>query len=1068
MGSRYNVSEIAQAAGIYSMTGEKSLTLTPQKGCFILNYIPHFTLENPDWQNPALLEMNREPAHAYFIPYEDADTALAGVREDSPRFLPLDGRWKFAYFPRWYDAPLDFYKEGFDDSAWGAIAVPLSWQMAGFDRPQYSNVDYPIPLDPPNVPNDDPAGLYVRAFSLSGDWKPSLQSLFLNFEGVDSCFYVWLNGTFVGYSQGSHLMSEFDVTRAARRGENRLCVLVLKWCDGSYLEDQDFFRCSGIFRSVYLLRRDKTHLLDIFVRTLPGEGGGGAMISAALAFNAPLEQAASVALFNPEGEPLERAVLEPGKAEYTCAFRLQDPRRWTAETPALYTVLLEAGGERVPVETGVREVSITPEGVFCVNGATVKLKGVNRHDSDPDFGHWTPYGRMERDLLLMKRHNINAIRTSHYPNAPEFLCLCDRLGFYVVDETDLECHGSCAGTPDYFSQSPDWRAAFLDRVARMVERDKNHACVVMWSLGNESFMGQNHVAMAEWAKRRDPTRPIHYEGASWGMKEPDGRDSLSVDVVSRMYPSPQWVREQLASETEKRPLFLCEYSHAMGAGPGDLEAYWQLIYENPRFMGGCVWEWCDHAAWADMPDGGKAVAYGGWFGDFPNDGNFCCDGLVSPKRSPHTGLLELKQVLRPVRAEAQDLKNGAVLLRNMRDFTSLDDLALCWRVTRDGAVVRQGRVEKLSCAPHETQRLALPYRLPEQDAAEYGLELSFVQKEDTVWAPAGFEAGFEQLRLPVRFQAPPAPKAVLPLMVEETPTAVVLYGADFRYTFGRFEGAFTGLEAAGVPLLTAAPRFSVWRAPVDNDRNISGGWRNERMDTAFLHVNACRVMRRGLGCAAIETEGTFGGKSRLPLLTLTAVYTVFGTGEIQMEISARVRENLRELPRFGLEFTMPKGSETLRYFGLGPQENYTDMCRSARVGLYDTTVTAQYHERVMPQDTGNHTDVRWAAVWDGLGRGLLFKAMEPAQGFTFSALHFTSEDLDRTRLSYELKPREETIVHIDYKQTGVGSNSCGPELDEAARFNEKTFRYAFSVQPILTGSHGLARKTRLPLPEIKA
>lgn len=1027
-----------------------------------MNIRPVFDFEHPEWQDPGLLQRNREKPHAYFIPFASAEQALEGVRGQSPNFRLLNGSWKFSYYSRWYDAPQDFYTETYDASGWDELPVPSNWQMHGYDVPHYSNVEYVIPLDPPYVPNDNPAGLYARSFTLPAGWDSAQKDIFLNFEGVDSCFYVFLNGTFVGYSQGSHLQSEFDITAALRPGQNSLRIMVLKWCDGTYIEDQDSYRLSGIFRDVYLLARDKTRLSDIFVRS-EIQPGGAASLSAALSFSGPVEAGDAVSLYGPDGALLETQALTPGQKELSCCFALSAPQLWTAETPSLYTFVVQSGSEYISVEAGVRTVTITVDGALTVNGAPVKIKGVNRHDTHPDLGHYTPLEHMKRDLVQMKRHNVNAVRTSHYPNAPEFLRLCDRMGFYVIDETDLEAHGAARDIPDYFAQSPAWHDAFLDRMERMVERDKNHACVIIWSLGNESFMGQNHIDMAEWAKQRDGSRPIHYEMAQTGCLE-DGREHHCIDIVSRMYAPIEWLGEFLEAHTEKRPLILCEYAHAMGVGPGDLEAYWQLIYRYPQFIGGCVWEWCDHAVRRKTPDGKEFFVYGGYFGDFPTERNFCCDGLNDPDRVPHTGLLELKQVLRPVRVQAKDLAAGTVTLRNMLDFSSLDALALVWKVTRDGKTVRQGRVETLTAAPRQEQTLTLPYTLPREDAAEYFLELSFVQKYDTEWAQAGYELGFEQLALPVEFRAP-APVNPAPfLAVEETPVSITLRGEDFTYVFSRFQGGFTEMSIGGVPMLSAATGISIWRAPLDNDRALQPEWNAWYMSTAVTHVYSARVIEKTPARAVIEVQCAHGGKSMPPLLRATQRYTVFGSGEIAVEITADVNEKLSCLPRFGLEFLLPAGSEYLRYYGLGPQENYSDMRQSARVGLYDSTVDAEYLPRIMPQDTGNHTAVRWAAVYDQSGRGMLFKAAGPADGFTFSALHYTARDLERAQLTTELARRDETVVHIDYKQHGAGSASCGPMLAEAYRFNEKQFSFRFSFRPLFIENVNLAAEARRPLP----
>ena len=1021
-----------------------------------------FSLQSLDWQNPRMLQRDREAPAAYLIPYQSAQAALAGIKGESAFYRLLNGNWKFRYCESWAEVPEGFSGRDADVSGWDEIRVPMSWQMAGYDVPQYTNVNYPIPVDPPYVPADNPAGLYVREFACPAGWKG--RQLYLHFEGVSSCFYLWVNGHPAGYSQGSHLPSCFDITPFVTAGPNRLAVEVLKWCDGTYLEDQDFYRLSGIFRDVYLTARNRRHLKDIFIHTDLDADYRDGQVRAELTFGTPPETEIRADLYAPDGRLLAGQLLPGSQETCTCSFDIPDVKKWTAETPTLYTLLITCGQEVIPVRLGVRKIEIAPNGALLLNGTAIKIKGVNRHDSHPDLGYYTPVAHMKADLMQMKRHNINAVRTSHYPNTPEFLSLCDQYGFYVVDETDLETHGIHVKSETALTDDPSWKDAYLDRVQRMVERDKNHSCVIMWSMGNESYMGHNHIAMAEWTKGRDPSRPVHYEGADKGYLE-NGRDHHCVDVVSRMYPPLQWCADYCEKRQDPRPLFLCEYSHAMGVGPGDLKEYWELIYRYPQFIGGCVWEWCDHSVRQRDENGREFFVYGGYFGETPNDANFCCDGLNFPDRIAHTGLKEYKQVIAPVQAEAADPLEGVIRLFNRYDFLDLSGLALMWKVTRDGETVTQGRVETLDAAPHTGCEIRLPYSLPADDNAEYYLNLSFVQKRDTPWEPAGYEVGSSQMRLPVEYRPPIRPAAGFPpVAIGRKGLRWVLAGENFRYVFSAADGSFESLRLGGVEMLARGTKLSIWRAPADNDRQIQSQWRDARMDRSFTRIYESSVEPGPAGSAVIALTCAHGGKSVEPVLRASIRCTVLGNGEIQVETTADVRKNLIHLPRFGFEFALPEGCESIEYFGMGPHENYADMCRSARMGHYRSTVDAQYVPYIMPQETGNHTRVRWAAVYDNGGRGMLFKAED---SFSFSALHCTAEDLDAASLTRDLTRRPETIVHIDYRQTGIGSNSCGPALNPAYAFDEKHFTFRFAFRPVLVETMDLARegRRRYVLPE---
>ncbi|MBE6884993.1 MAG: DUF4981 domain-containing protein [Ruminococcaceae bacterium] len=1010
------------------------------------------------WENPNALEEKREQPRAWYIPYSDIDSALSFTKGRSDRYRLLNGDWNFYYCDDMREAPEDFHTLDCDEYSWDTLPVPSNWQMFGYDVPAYVNVTYPIPFDPPYVPDKNPCGLYRTHFKLPKSWNG--KRVYINFEGVNSFMMLYVNGKYVGYTKGTHLPSEFDITDYLTAGDNLLAAKVLKWCDATYLEDQDFYRLSGIFRDVYLIARENSHVRDVFLKDTVGEDK--------CTLTAEIETVGTVdltaTLFDPDNKPLavKKAVID---GSGSLCFDVYEAKLWSAETPALYKLVLSANGEVLAFHTGFRTIRLTNQDGLIINGQQVKLKGVNRHDTNPDLGHYTPIEAILADLDQMKRHNINTIRTSHYPNTPEFLQLCDRYGFYVVDECDLETHGTMYGhDKNYLTNSPDWRRAYLDRMIRMVERDKNHPCIIMWSLGNESFMGTNHIAMGEYTKARDNSRILHYEGAYNGQYSQDFLNStdendrpriLSKDVilpdneifdlVSRMYPAVENIIAYAQGDVEKtRPLFLCEYAHAMGVGPGDLKDYWDAIYTYPKLIGGCVWEWADHSVRMCDENGREFFVYGGYFGEQPNDGNFCVDGLVSPDRVPSSGLTEYKKVIQPVRISAEAPERGEIKIENLYDFITLADLNMVWSVTRDGEDYASGIVGALDIAPHTSTIVKLNYKLPAADSAKYFLNISFLQCSDKPWAKKGFEVAYEQIALPVKFvpmlrtdDGMDAPELV------EDARYLEIIGENFAYRFDKKLGTFVNLTLNGKEFFTAAPKLSTWRAPIDNDRHELASMRECWLDRCYTKVYGTTAEIVD-GLPVITVDAAHGGTVYEPILHCKIQYTVCANGEVKTTITADVREDVPPLPRFGLEFAIA-GCNNLEYFGRGPHENYFDLKQSALFGHYRSTVDEQYVPYVFPQDCGNHTGTDWVAVSDIMGRGIIFKG----DGFDFSALHYTAEDLDKAKLTTDLVKRDEAIVHIDYRQNGVGSHSCGPVLIKEYAFDQKHIDFSFSFRPVL-------------------
>jgi beta-galactosidase len=990
------------------------------------------------YEDLSVMQVNREKPRAYYIPYNSESGALSKKRGSSPYYQTLNGNWKFQYNENLKTVDESFYSMAADVSSWEDILVPSCWQVKGYDICHYTNVNYPIPCDPPYIPNHNPVGLYVREFNVREDWKDKEE--FIVFEGVNSCFYLWINGEFVGYSQGSRMPAEFEIGSFIKPGKNKIAVMVLKWCDGTYLEDQDLWRFSGIFRDVYLLARDKEHIRDVFIKQDLAEDFKSA------ALNCELDTTGSCDV-RVELKDKEQNLIAKGSASVngmgSIKLEVNEPELWNAETPNLYKLFVYCGEEVMAFNVGFRKVEII-DGVFMINGKAVKLKGVNRHDSHPSLGQTLPVNHMIKDLNVMKQHNVNTIRTSHYPNDPRFLELCDEYGFYVIDEADLECHGMTRVNDWHgLSRSPEWKKSFIDRAERLVERDKNSPSVIIWSMGNESGYSVNHMAMAEYTKSRDNSRLVHYEGAAPKYNGDKNVDCL--DMESKMYTSPEDVEEYAKNPDNTKPLFLCEYSHAMGNGPGDLKDYWDVFYKYPKLMGGCVWEWCDHGILTTNSEGQEYYAYGGDFGDKPNDGNFCLDGLVYPDRTPHTGLLELKKVIAPVKFEAVDLSSGKIKITNIYDFIDLSHITLSWRIERDGILVEQGEIDNLSVMPHTSEVIELPYSLPKQSDSRYFVTLSCLQKKDTLWAEKGYEITFEQFEIPVEKVKACEDKVCCPFEVKQKGALVTIEGFDFVHVFDLFEGAFVKISKNYVNMINSKLKFNVWRAPIDNDRNVKHKWFDKGYERAATHVYNSKVVNITDASVQIKVDFSLGGYIKAPILHGKALWTVDGAGEISLDVNVEVNKDNIFLPRFGLQLSMPEGNEEVEYFGNGPHENYIDKCQSVKKGKYLTTVDGMFENYLVPQENGSRCGTDWVTVSNELGMGLKFRSNNE---FSFNASHYTPEDLEAAGHPYELKKRKETIVNIDYKMSGVGSNSCGPELLEKYQLKEKEFNFKLNIMPV--------------------
>ncbi|MGM9680288.1 MAG: glycoside hydrolase family 2 TIM barrel-domain containing protein, partial [Eubacteriales bacterium] len=877
-----------------------------------------------------VLHQNCEKPHAYFIPYHSPESAVRGNRSESRFFQSLCGRWNFLYFPTPDQIP-EFDREDFT-ADYEKMTVPMNWQNAlgrGYDVPNYTNVNYPYPCDPPHVPDANPSALYQRTFRISED-RLTDKEIYLTFEGVDSCFYLFLNNRYVGYSQVSHMTSEFCVTPYLHAGENEIKVLVFKWCDGSYLEDQDMWRMSGIFREVYLLYRDKnTRISDLYVHTDIAYD----FLSADLSVDTVRIGSADFL----EWRLLDQEQRIVGQGQDEIELTVQNPQLWSDESPYLYTLLIHLGSEWIAQKIGFRKIEIKNKTVL-INGKKVKAKGVNRHDSHPILGHATPYENMVEDLMILKRHNVNTIRTSHYPNDPRFTELCDRFGFYVVDETDLETHGIWVmGSSDYLTDNPDWREVYLDRVRRMVERDKNHPSVIIWSLGNESGYGDNHREMAAYIRGRDKSRLIHYEGC-YNPRYGKPQEEQYLDLESRMYSSPDEIVSYLDDEKYRLPFFLCEYSHAMGNGPGDLRDYWELIRSRDEFFGGCVWEYTDHSVQIEV-DGKPGFTYGGDFGDHPNDGNFCVDGLVYPDRRPHTGLLELKQAYMPLSITPVVAAIGLFRLESYRYFTDLSDLELWYTLETDGKPVKQGRLDLSKASVDEPWDFQIV--LPSEREGFCYLLFSVRQKHSTPWADAGYEVGFAQFEIPSDVAILPCNPLSSAVCASEDERTITVSVGETVYRFSKSSGMLISMEDNGNQMLSSPMVPTVWRAPIDNERNLKGRFMEFGYRDAVVKCYNVTLDNSTEDRVTVHADISLGSHTRQPILHSSIDYMVLSDGSLSVSQSVSVNEAQDQpfLPKFGMVLTMPEGNEKIRYFGRGPVESYQDKNLASRIGDFRSTVS---------------------------------------------------------------------------------------------------------------------------------
>jgi len=994
------------------------------------------------------------PARAYYIPASVRMDDLVEHRESSDRFQMLSGEWKFQYYNSIYDVKESFYEKGYDVSGFDHVTVPGVWQMDGYDTHQYTNIRYPFPFDPPYVPQDIPCGAYVHNFEYNREKKAS--KAFLNFEGVDSCFYVWVNGVYAGYSQVSHATSEFDVTDLLNEGENTLAVLVLKWCDGSYLEDQDKFRMSGIFRDVYLLKRPEKTIRDYHIMTDVEKDR--VTVKLDMYFSEPVETKVTI-------EDKYGAVVARGEAAEDGVLELTvlNPVLWNAENPYLYQIILTMPDEVIVDRIGFRTIEIRDKVVYF-NGEKIKFRGVNRHDSDPETGFVIDVRQIKKDLMLMKQHNFNAIRSSHYPNAPYFYQMCDEYGFMVIDEADIEAHGPFMlyrkedtdqnrfrRWNEKIADDPAWEKAIVDRVRLMVQRDKNRPCIVMWSMGNESAYGCNFEKALAWTKNFDPDRITQYESARYRNYDIT-YDYDNLDLYSRMYPSLQEIEDYLKNDGSK-PFLLVEYCHSMGNGPGDFEDYFQMIHKDDRMCGGFAWEWCDHAIAHGTAENGKTrYYYGGDHGEAIHDGNFCMDGLVYPDRTPHTGLLEYKNVYRPVRVVSYDWKNGQIVLHNYMDFDDLNNYVdIFYEMTQDGITVEKGKLANVVAAPHSDAMVELKLQVP--STGKVYLKLIYRLKKQMPLLEPGLELGFDEIKLAneddrnrqaVKWLE--QEKEVGAIDVKENERQVVLQANDFTYVFDKRTGLFEDMQFAGRSYIDHPMELNIWRAPTDNDIYIKKEWKKAHYDAAYTRAYRIEVLQNKHGVFIMEHVAVLADTVQ-KILDVEMTWKINEDGKIEAVIEAVKDKEFPELPRFGIRMFLNKKMNEVTYFGMGPQESYRDKHQASCHGLFRSKVAQMHEDYIRPQENGSHYDCDYVEITSGQ-YGI---AAVSNDSFSFNVSVYTQEELERASHNYELEESDSTVFCMDYAMNGIGSNSCGPDVLDKYRFAEEAFRFQFELIPFVKG-----------------
>ncbi len=986
------------------------------------------------------LHYGTEKPRAYFIPYDSLDDALSGNRNNSYYLTNLCGNdWSFKFFPSFEDLTDEYLEADYDYSSLSLVEVPGCIQLykgLEHDTPLYSNLLYPFPTDPPHVPEENPCSVFIKEFELQEDLLQ--RENIITFEGVSSCFYLLVNGEFAGYSQISHSTSEFNISKYLKKGKNRLTVVVVKWCDGSYLEDQDYFRLSGIFREVYILSRSKTRLQDVYIRQSFSED----FSSATLTIQCDLVGEAPVlyGLASPKGD-----LIAQGESDNkNFSINIPNPYMWNDETPFVYHLFLTVEDEIIPFQIALCEKKIEDKKLL-INKKPVKLRGINRHDSTLN-GYVVTVDNMKEDLILLKRANVNCIRTSHYPNDPRFYDLAEALGFYFVDEADIETHGMGFNTDadwDWFrwsmlSDIPEWKKAYVDRAEHLFERDKNHGSVIMWSLGNESGCGRNHRAMREFIKSRDKNAIVHYENAHLEFKAvPEGECFKDIsDVESRMYANVDYIDAYLNNPENPKPFYMCEYVCSMSTG--DVYDYWELVDKYDNFCGGCIWEFCDHSVNIPADDGSPRYLYGGDFGEFPNNTTCCLDGLVFPDRSLRPGYFDMKKVYEQFRGS---YKNGKLTVKSVRYFKDLSDYKLIWKIESNGKEILNGEIESLDIAPQCEKEYTLFNEADFTFKGDTFLTASVVLKADCVFANTGYEAGFLQFELQNEKEAI-TPKTY-PLNVKEEHRYITVTCGKNEFIFDKPFGRINSIKKSGIEILEKPSHFKMWHAPT-----INGGadkWYFNHLHHVKQTTYESVVETLNEAELIIKTKIALGGPGNPPILKGTVKYTFKNDGSVSIHLNGDIRENAPILPRLGIELVLKEDFENITYFGLGETETYPDRYKSARFGKYSLSVTDNFVHYIYPQENSSHYKTRWAKLANNSGIEILFTGDEATADFSFNASHYSAEQLTEAKHDFELKKEPYTIINLDGRFNAISENGVLDNDENNRLFDEKTVDFGFDI-----------------------
>ena len=1021
-----------------------------------------------DWENPEMIGYNKLPAHNTSISFpSDADAMKVDIKS-SPRYQSLNGNWKFAWAPVPEKAPADFYKEDYKVHDWKEIPVPSNWELQGYGTAIYTNVVYPYPVNPPFVPKDDnPVGCYRTEFQVPKAWEG--MQITLHFGGVSSAMYVWVNGQKVGYSQGSRLPAEFDITPYLKSGKSSLSVKVYRWSDGNYMEDQDHWRLSGIHRDVFLAASPKFQIYDFFVKTKFDHHYTNAELQVqakvkAFGIENPKGWKIEGQLYDDQGKPVLEEVMKVETERLTrrpwpqrdkvpfadLSVKVEKPKKWSAEFPNLYTLVLSLKDDKGNVvesrsnKVGFREVKIK-EGELLVNGKSVLLYGVNRHDHSQTGGKTIRDQEMLNDIMLLKQFNFNAVRTSHYPNNPKWLELCDEYGIYLIDEANIETHG----VGGWLSNEPQWHNAFVDRGIRMVERDKNHASVIFWSLGNESGYGPNHAAMGAWIKDYDDTRYIHYEGA---QSMYGGLDPVGVDMISRMYNPIEQMVAWANHPTDHRPVLWCEYAHAMGNSLGNFYKFWDAIRGNKRMIGAFIWDWTDQGILRTDENGKKYWAYGGDFGDKINSGNFCINGVIAADQTAKPVTWEVKKIQQPIAMKAAMLSRGDIYVTNWHHFKDLSVYDISWELEENGKIIQGGIMDALATKPSMTERVTIPFEKPElKTGAEYYLNVIFKTNKDNAWSKKGHIVAWEQFEMPFKSMAAPIAdiSKFSDLSVSEDGPAVVISGTGFEVSVTKADGLMTSYKLNGKEIISSPLVPNFWRAPIDNDNGGGmprrlGIWKQAAEKRTVTRVTAKKINEK---MVKIAVEMTLDHVNS----SLSTSYTIYGNGEVMINYDFVAGGGLPNIPRVGMQMQIDDEFDNMKWYGNGPNETYWDRHMGSAVGFYDKSVSKDFYQYVRPQESNNHWGTRWAQLTNGSGEGIIISAENP---LSFSAWPYSMEDIEKAEHINELPDRDFITLNIDHLQQGVGGDdswSRNALPHEEFRIAPGNYSYSFSIKPVSAG-----------------